>query len=79
LAYEELRVTASLATMLPWQTTAVEEAVREMGPDWWSYGLQDNRATLDTFLRYHNEQGLSPIRLTPEALFAPETLQSFKI
>jgi 4,5-dihydroxyphthalate decarboxylase len=79
LAYEELQVTASLATMLPWQTTAVEDAVREMGPDWWSYGLEANRATLDTFLRYHNEQGLSATRLTPEALFAPETLQSFKI
>ena len=79
LAYEELKVTASLATMLPWQTTAVEEAMREMGPDWWSYGLDANRATLDTFLRYHNEQGLSATRLTPEALFAPETLESFKI
>ncbi|HLZ84472.1 MAG TPA: ABC transporter substrate-binding protein [Caulobacteraceae bacterium] len=79
LAYDELKVTASLATMLPWQTTAVEEAVREMGPDWWSYGLETNRATLDTFLRYHNEQGLSATRLTPEALFAPETLESFKI
>jgi 4,5-dihydroxyphthalate decarboxylase len=79
LAYDELKVTASLATMLPWQTTAVEDAVREMGPDWWSYGLEANRATLDTFLRYHNEQGLSGARLTPEALFAAETLQSFKI
>jgi len=79
LAYEELRVTASLATMLPWQTTAVEDAMREMGPDWWSYGLAANRATLDTFLRYHNEQGLSPARLTPETLFAPETLEAFKI
>jgi 4,5-dihydroxyphthalate decarboxylase len=79
LAYEELKVTASLTTMLPWQTTAVEDAVREMGPDWWSYGLAANRATLDTFLRYHNEQGLSPDRLTAEALFAPETLEAFKI
>jgi 4,5-dihydroxyphthalate decarboxylase len=79
LAYEELKVTASLATMLPWQTTAVEDAVREMGSDWWSYGLEANRAALDTFLRYHNEQGLSAARLSPKALFAPETLESFKI
>jgi 4,5-dihydroxyphthalate decarboxylase len=34
---------------------------------------------LDTFLRYHHEQGLSPKRLEPEALFAPETLESFLI
>jgi 4,5-dihydroxyphthalate decarboxylase len=34
---------------------------------------------LDTFLRYHHEQGLSTRRLRPEELFAPETLDSFKI
>ncbi|MFI4934096.1 MAG: ABC transporter substrate-binding protein [Caulobacterales bacterium] len=79
LAYDELKVTASLATMLPWQTAAVEEAVSEMGEDWWSYGLEANRAVLDTFLRYHHEQGLSSRRLQPADLFAPQTLESFKI
>jgi 4,5-dihydroxyphthalate decarboxylase len=79
IAYDELRVTASLATMLPWQTAAVEEAIREMGPDWWSYGLQGNEAVLDTFLRYHHEQGLSSRRLQPDELFARETLEAFKI
>jgi len=34
---------------------------------------------LDTFLRYHHEQGLSKRRLQPDELFAPETLESFKI
>jgi 4,5-dihydroxyphthalate decarboxylase len=34
---------------------------------------------LDTFLRYHHEQGLSRRRLQPEELFAPETLDTFKI
>jgi 4,5-dihydroxyphthalate decarboxylase len=34
---------------------------------------------LDTFLRYHHEQGLSRQRMQPEALFAPETLEAFKI
>jgi len=79
IAYDELRVTASLATMLPWQTAAVEEAIREMGPDWWSYGLQGNEAVLDAFLRYHHEQGLSGRRLQPHELFAHETLEAFKI
>ena len=79
IAYEELKVTASLTTMLPWQTAAVEAAIRDMGPDWWSYGLEPNRAVLDTFLRYHHEQGLSARRLQPEELFARETLEAFKI
>ena len=39
----------------------------------------DRVAALDTFLRDHHEQGLSPRRLQPEALFAPETLESFVI
>jgi len=30
-------------------------------------------------LRYHHEQGLSNSRLKPEDLFAPESLESFKI
>jgi 4,5-dihydroxyphthalate decarboxylase len=79
IAYEELKVTASLQTLLPWQTAAVEDAVAAMGPDWWSYGFEANKAVLETFLRYHHEQGLSPRRLDAASLFAPQTLESFKI
>jgi 4,5-dihydroxyphthalate decarboxylase len=78
-AYDDLATTAALKTMLPWQTAHVEEACRELGDDWWSYGLASNRSVLDTFLRYHHEQGLSKRRLNPEDLFAPETRESFKI
>ncbi|CAO3356220.1 hypothetical protein [Azospirillum melinis] len=77
--YDDLYETAALKTMIPWQIAAVETARREMGHDWWSYGFAANRAVLDTFLRYHHDQGLSPRRLNPEELFAPETLSSFKI
>ena len=79
LAYESYDQTAALAAMLPWLSSHVEEAKREMGEDWWPYGLEPNRHVLDTFLRYHHEQGLSKKRLAPEALFARETLESFKI
>jgi 4,5-dihydroxyphthalate decarboxylase len=77
--YRDLAETAALKAMLPWLTAHVEEARREMGDDWWSYGLAPNRHVLDTFLRYHHEQGLSKTRLLPEQLFAPETLESFRI
>ncbi len=79
VAYDNLSISAALHTMLPWQLAAVEEARELMGPDWWSYGFAPNRHVLDTFLRYHHEQGLSPRRFQPEELFAPETLESFKI
>jgi 4,5-dihydroxyphthalate decarboxylase len=77
--YENLYTTSALTTMLPWQIAQVEEVRRDMGDDWWPYGFEPNRHVLDTFLRYHHEQGLSPRRLQPEELFAPETLSSFRI
>ena len=79
ITYEGLMVTAALKTMLPWQAAAVEDARREMGEDWWSYGFEKNRHVLETFVRYHHEQGLSKRLLAPEELFAPETLQEFRI
>ena len=79
LAYDDLAQTAALKVMLPWLTAHLEEARREMGQDFWPYGVPPNTGTLATFLRYSHEQGLSPRRLAPEELFAPETLESFKI
>jgi len=79
IAYDELYQTAALKTMLPWLTAHVEEARRELGEDFWPYGFHANRHVLDTFLRYHHEQGLSKRRLAPEDLFAPETMERFRI
>src|SRR4051812_31247201 len=78
-AMELYRQTAAMPAMLPWLVAHVEEARREMGEDWWPYGVAANRPVLDTFLRYHHEQGLSKRRLQPEELFAPETLEAFKV
>jgi 4,5-dihydroxyphthalate decarboxylase len=77
--YSDLYETAALKAMLPWLTAHVEDARREMGEDYWPYGLEKNRDTLATFLRYSYEQGLSKQLLRPEQLFAPEALESFKI
>jgi 4,5-dihydroxyphthalate decarboxylase len=79
IAYEELYETAALRTMLPWMIAEIEQLRRDMGEDWWPYGLGPNRAALATFLRYHHEQGLSQRLLAPEELFAPETLEAYKI
>lgn len=79
LTYQDLKETAALKGMLPWLNAHVEDAVREMGSDFWPYGFEPNRKVLDVFLRYHYEQGLSKKQLAPEDLFAPETLESFKI
>ena len=78
-AYAMLGQTAALATLLPWTVAHAEEARRELGEDWWPYGLAPNRQVLDTFLRYHHEQGLSKRRFQPEEIFAQETLETFKV
>jgi len=77
--YEDLYVTAALKVMLPWLTAQVEETRALMSEDFWPYGFAKNRKTLATFLRYHHEQGLSKKLRTPEELFAPETMEEFKI
>jgi 4,5-dihydroxyphthalate decarboxylase len=77
--YENLGTTMALTAMLPWQAAHVEEARRELGEDWWPYGFEPNRHVLETFLRYHHEQGLSKRLLKAEDLFAPETLKSFRV
>ena len=79
LAYQDLQETAALKTMLPWLSAHVEDARRELGDDWWSYGLEKNWKVLETFTRYHHEQGLSPRKLDPAELFAPESLEAFRI
>src|SRR5882762_9939026 len=77
--YEDLYMTAALKAMLPLLTSHVEETRALMVDDFWAYGFESNRASLATFLRYHHEQGLSKRLLEPEDLFAPETMESFKI
>lgn len=74
-----LRDTSAPIAMLPWLVSHVDEARREMGDDYWPYGLAPNRQALDTFLGYSHAQGLAPARLTPEQLFAPESLEAFRI
>ena len=79
MTYEALNETAALKAMLPHLTAYVEETKREFGDDWWAYGLEKNVKTLETFTRYHYEQGLSPKKLEVSELVAPEALEAFKI
>ncbi|SDM71392.1 substrate-binding domain-containing protein [Actinacidiphila guanduensis] len=75
-AYASLYDTSALRFMLPWLTPQLEEARALLGSDYWSYGVDGNRAALEAFLRYHHEQGLSARRFAPEELFAPEALEA---
>jgi len=64
---------------LPFVEEQLKAARELMGHDFWSYGVGANRHVLDTFLRHHHAQGLSPRRVSVEELFHPTTLETHKI
>ena len=74
-----------LGWMEPYKLAAIHPLIRErknfsiMGDDWWPYGVEKNRTTLDALCEYSYEQGLSARPMAAEELFAPETLDDFKI
>ena len=78
-AMAELYDASALRFMLPWLIPGLEEARALLGEDYWSYGLEANRHVLETFLRYHHDQGLSRRPYAPEELFAPESTEAFVI
>lgn len=79
VATEELYDASALRVMLPWLIPELERTRALLGEDFWSYGLTANRTVLETFLRYHAEQGLSRRLHKPDELFAPEATEAFVI
>ncbi|MGH9683742.1 MAG: ABC transporter substrate-binding protein [Candidatus Acidiferrales bacterium] len=68
-----------LICMLPWSTAELQDTKDLMGDDFWPYGLDPNRKVLETFCLYAKEQGITSRRVLPEELFAPSTLESWKL
>jgi 4,5-dihydroxyphthalate decarboxylase len=76
---ERIRDPNASMVPLPQGHFAAAWAQGTFGEDLWPYGLEPNRPTLDTFLEWAAEQGVNARRLQAEELFAPETLQRFRI
>ena len=66
----------NMSLMLPWLSPLISTNRALLGNDWWPYGIAANRKSLDTYLRYHHEQGLSTRLMTCEELFVPELLDT---
>lgn len=76
---ERLREIGISHVPLPWLSDTTRAWQDVAGEDFWPYGVESNRPTLEAFLQYAFEQGVCRRRLQVEELFAPETLSSYKI
>lgn len=75
--YEGFKQTAALKVTLPWFTSEWEKTKELMGEDFWPYGLEKNRKTLEAAVTYSYEQGLIKNKLKVEDLFATTTLEKY--
>ena len=73
IATEGLYDTDALHLTLPFLIDHVEEAWKIFGKDYFSYGLEPNRATISALCQYVHEQRLSSRLVSPDELFAPVT------
>jgi 4,5-dihydroxyphthalate decarboxylase len=78
-AIAELHNPVVLYSTLPWQIAEIEATDALMGEDYWPYGLEPNRKTLETLMRYSCEQGIAERSVPVESLFAASTLDDYRI
>ena len=74
-ALRRLYDTNALAVTLPWLVAEIERTRQLMGEDFWPYGVEPNRRTLETLVQYLVEQKLVERRLPLEELFAVNALE----
>ncbi len=75
LAYEYMAKAAWFNDSLPWYGQEFEETRALMGDNYYSYGIEPNRKTLEALFRYSYQQGLCSRELTVEELFDPASLK----
>jgi 4,5-dihydroxyphthalate decarboxylase len=64
---------------IPWCFEHARLAQECFGKDYWPYGIEPNRKTLEAFLHYAQEQGVCHRLLKLEELFPKQLLSSFRI
>ncbi len=77
--YHELTETGSPKASFAWLQPMIEEEKRIIGEDWYPYGIEKNRPTIEALLQYNYEQGLSDRRVKLEELFAPATMRDIPL
>ena len=78
-ALELLADTSATKVTLPFVEEQLKAAKDLLGEDFWSYGVQANRKTLQAFLKHHHAQGLSSRLVEVDELFHPSTYETYSI
>jgi 4,5-dihydroxyphthalate decarboxylase len=73
VAMAALRDTTALPLTLPFLLEHAATTAELMGDDFWAYGIEPNRAVIETLMRYLVEQRMIDEPLPVESLFAPTT------
>mgnify|MGYP001201349490 CR=1 FL=1 len=74
-----LRDATAARCPVPWLFEYVRRTEEIFGEDYWPYGIEANRTTLLTFLKYAHQQGITNEQLAPDDLFAPEVRARYKV
>jgi 4,5-dihydroxyphthalate decarboxylase len=75
----QLAETGSPKASFAWLQPMIEEEQRVIGEDWYPYGIEKNRPTIEALLQYNYEQGLSDRRVKLAELFAPATMRDIPL
>ena len=78
-AMRELENIAALPVTFPWLGPFLERTKQVMGADFWPYGVEANRQTLEAVVRYAHRHGTTARELRVEELFVESTLDRFKV
>lgn len=74
IVYRGFNQVSALKVTAPWITPEIEETKRLMGDDYWPYGIDKNRITLETMVSYAYEQGLIKKKYEIEDLFEKSSI-----
>ena len=71
LALQKARDVGALRYMLPWLVADFHEIDEVFGKDFWPYGVEENRPTLEALVTYLHEQAMIPKKIPIEEIFVP--------
>jgi len=74
ISQAEMFETAALKIGMPWIVSAAQAAQEVMGPDFFPYGVEASRPSLDAAIRYSTEQFMAVRPITIDEMFPANTM-----